>query len=140
MTDDTNPKDRLGEKKPGLFYIPDTAMLHLAMAMRDGALKYGPFNWRDKKVKASIYLSALERHRMGWASGERQDPLTRVHHLGAIMACCAILIDAEETGNLIDDRACSPAVPLLLDDLEDQIAEELRDVEGRIVGWKSTEE
>src|SRR4249920_723623 len=102
---DVNPKDLLGEKKPGTFYIPDTALLHLSMAMRDGALKYGPYNWRDKDVKASVYLNAIERHRMEWAAGERMTRDTRVHHLGAIMACCAILIDAEEHACLIDDRS-----------------------------------
>jgi hypothetical protein len=27
-----------------------------------------------------------------------------VHHLGHAMACCAILLDARETGNLADNR------------------------------------
>lgn len=52
------------------------------------------------------------------------------------MACCAILIDAEETGNLIDDRPQAPALMTLLEELEKQIGEEVRDAAGRIVGWK----
>jgi hypothetical protein len=118
--DPTNPKDRIGIKKPSTWIIPDTALLHLGMAMRYGAEKYGPYNWREKKVKASIYLDAIERHRMAWASGETVAKDSKIHHLAHLMACAAILIDAEETGNLVDDRPKTSVVVELLERLCDR--------------------
>jgi hypothetical protein len=104
VSDETNPKDLLGIKKISTFVIPTTATLHLAHAMMDGARKYSSFNWRSKKVRASIYLDALERHVMLWKEGEEQAEDSGVHHLGHAMACLAIILDALETGNLVDDR------------------------------------
>jgi hypothetical protein len=37
-------------------------------------------------------------------SGEELDPVDGTHHLGNIMACCAILLDAEAAGKITDDR------------------------------------
>jgi len=51
-----------------------------------------------------VYLSAAERHLEAWKSGEEYDPTDGTHHLGNVMACCAILLEARECGNLVDDR------------------------------------
>ena len=99
-----NPKDLLGAKKPDLSVVPPAAMLHLAAAMMDGAAKYGSFNWRDNAVLARVYVAAAMRHLLQFLDGEDSDPVSRVHHLGHAMACCAIVLDADETGNLSDDR------------------------------------
>jgi hypothetical protein len=74
------------------------------MAFGDGAGKYGPYNWRGNKVKASVYIAAAKRHLAAWLDGERLAPDSGVHHLGHARACLAILLDAEATGNLVDDR------------------------------------
>lgn len=103
-TDDANPKDALGMKKVNLFLVPPVLSLHTARAFEDGARKYGPYNWREKKVRASIYLSAIDRHVKAWQDGESTSADAGVHHLGHAAACIAILLDAEATGNLIDDR------------------------------------
>jgi len=42
----TNPKDRIGIKKPPIHLVPPVAIIHEAMAFKDGADKYGPYNWR----------------------------------------------------------------------------------------------
>lgn len=100
----TNPKDLIGIKKPRLSLVPPVSILYEALAMQDGAEKYGPYNWRVKKVQASIYVDALKRHLDAWFDGEENAEDSKVPHLGHAKACLGILIDAQETGNLVDDR------------------------------------
>jgi hypothetical protein len=100
----TNPKDLLGSKKVSLTKLPPIAVAHAAHAMMDGAGKYGPYNWRDKEVLAHIYIDAAKRHLDTWFEGMEEADDSGVHHLGHAIACCAILLDAQETGNLVDDR------------------------------------
>jgi hypothetical protein len=100
----TNPKDLVGSTKVSLTKFPAVAVLHGAHAMMDGARKYGPYNWRDKEVQAHIYVDAALRHIMAWFEGEELAEDSSVHHLGHAIACCAILLDAQATGKLIDDR------------------------------------
>ncbi len=103
--DETNPKDRYGVKKPQLNLVPTTSIIYQALAMEDGARKYGPFNWREKKVKASIYVAAAQRHLAAWFdSREELASDSKRPHLGHAIACLGILVDAYETGNLVDDR------------------------------------
>jgi hypothetical protein len=99
-----NPKDLIGATKVDLSVVPPSSILHLATAMMDGAVKYGPFNWRDNPVLARVYVAAGMRHLLQFLDGEDFDPVSGVHHLGHAMACCAIVLDAEETGNLSDNR------------------------------------
>lgn len=99
-----NPKDLFGAVKVSTTKLPAAAIAHAAHAMMDGARKYGAYNWRDKKVIASIYVDAATRHLLAWFEGEECASDSGVHHLGHAIACCAILLDAQETGNLIDDR------------------------------------
>lgn len=101
---DTNPKTRLGATKPSLALIPPVAMLHEAMAFEDGERKYGKFNWRIDPVSAMTYLHAAKRHLENYLDGERLTRDTKVHNLGAVRACMAIVLDAEACGTLIDDR------------------------------------
>ncbi len=102
--DATNPKDLVGVKKVSLTKLPPVAVLHAAHALMNGAGKYGPYNWRDKGVRASIYVDACERHLNAWFDGEEQATDSGVHHLGHAIACLAILLDAQEAGMLVDDR------------------------------------
>lgn len=120
LGDSTNPKDLLGIKKVPLDLVPDTAIIHMAMAFKDGAKKYGPYNWREKKVSASIYAAAIARHKAQWYNGEDKDKISNVKHLASIMACCAILIDAEVCGNLIDDKPTKVDITDLLESLEEK--------------------
>ena len=113
-TDAPNPKDLIGVKKvPTLSVIPSTALVHMGRAMENGADKYGPFNWREHPVKSSIYVDAAMRHLMAWQDGEENAEDSGVHHLGHAMACFGILLDAQEAGNLIDERVPGPAAALL---------------------------
>jgi len=99
-----NPKDLQGKKKISLTKISSIALLHCAHAMMDGAKKYDPYNWRAKDITASIYVDAAKRHFDAWFEGEELADDSKAHHLGHAMACAAILLDAQETGGLIDDR------------------------------------
>lgn len=102
--DESNPKDLIGVTKPPLDLIPPASKIYQAIAMKNGSDKYGPFNFRQKKVKASIYLAACQRHMDQWMDGEENASDSGVPHLAHAIACLGILIDALETGNLIDDR------------------------------------
>lgn len=104
MTDETNPKDLLGVRKISTVVFPAVALLHGSHAMMNGSSKYGPYNWREKKVRATIYLDACERHLLSWREKEETSEDSGVHHLGHALACLAILLDAQATGNLVDDR------------------------------------
>lgn len=101
---DGNPKTVFGLAKPGFAAIPPVALIHLGAAMQNGREKYGLMNWREKNVSASVYRDAMERHLLAWWDGEQVAPDSGVHHLGHVMACCAILLDAEAQGALNDDR------------------------------------
>jgi hypothetical protein len=100
----TNPKDLVGQTKAQMALIPPAAKIALAEALMDGATKYQPYNWREKGVRASVYLSAAERHMMAYLDGEDNASDSGVHHLGHAMACFAILLDAISLGNVVDDR------------------------------------
>lgn len=100
----TNPKDRIGITKPPLDLIPPVALIHEAMAMRNGAQKYGPYNWRAEKVSARIYVGAANRHISSWLDREELSADAKVHHLGHARACLGILLDAQSIGQLVDDR------------------------------------
>ncbi|OHD28404.1 MAG: hypothetical protein A2Y38_16640 [Spirochaetes bacterium GWB1_59_5] len=114
QNDSTNPKDKIGIKKPHIFTVPPAAIIYLTLAMQNGAEKYGAYNWRKKKVKASIYLSAVLRHILALIDGEDFAQDSGLPHEAHAMACLAILADARETGSLIDDRPVKgPAAELL---------------------------
>lgn len=115
MSDSTNPKDKLGLKKVRLSLVPPSSTIYQALAMEDGAAKYGPYNWREKKVIASIYIDAAKRHMDSWFDGEDNASDSKKPHLGHALACLGIIVDALETGNLIDDRPLKGAAAALIE-------------------------
>lgn len=102
--DDENPKDRIGQTKPPLHLIPPAAEVLESVVMGLGARKYGAFNWRSAKVKATVYIAAAKRHLAQWLDGESNDAESGVSHLAHARACLGILLDAQATGNMVDDR------------------------------------
>jgi len=99
-----NPKQLYGDKKPPISYVPLSAKLAELEALFDGLLKYGPHNWRDQPVEAMTYVEAAMRHLELYKVGEEITRDTLVSNLGAVKACCSILIDAAAHGTLIDNR------------------------------------
>lgn len=102
--DTTNPKDLIGARKVPLGLLPAAGKIYGAMAMKTGAEKYGPYNWRDKKVRMTVYLDAIERHLLAIYDGQSVDSESGLPHLGHIIASASILADAVEGGFIIDDR------------------------------------
>lgn len=113
--DETNPKDLIGIKKPRLSLVSPAGILYEALAMANGADKYGPYNWRDKKVQVMIYLEACMRHLLAYQDGEEVAADSKVPHLAHAKACLGIIIDALETGNLIDNRPKPGAMAALIE-------------------------
>lgn len=114
IPDDRNPKDLLGVQKVDFASVPPISILYEALGMQDGKRKYGAFNWRDKKVIASIYYAAAKRHLDAWFDGENDAADSGYPHLGHAKACLGILADAFETGNLVDDRPSKGAFARVL--------------------------
>lgn len=101
---DGNPKTAIGALKVPLELVPPSATHYLAMAFKDGADKYGPYNWRDKGVSANVYIGAAKRHIDAWWDGQDLAKDSNVHHLAHAMACMALLLDAMTVGKLNDNR------------------------------------
>lgn len=110
---DDNPKTAVGASKVPLHLVPPVAAHYMALAFKDGAAKYGPYNWREHTVSASVYYGAMRRHMDAWWDGENLSQDALVHHLGHVMACCAIVLDAMTIGKLNDDRPSPGATPRL---------------------------
>lgn len=91
----TNPKDIAAVDRLPLDLLPPVALAEVARVLQHGAVKYGRFNWREAGVKPEVYLGAMLRHLMQWASGEDMDPDSGMHHLAHVMASCCIVLDAE---------------------------------------------
>jgi hypothetical protein len=110
-----NPKDAIGVKKAPLDLVPPAAFIAMSDALADGAAKYGPANWRENDgVKATVYYAAALRHLFAWADGEDVAEDSGVHHLAHAAACLAILLDAQEIGQMIDDRPTRGAAAAML--------------------------
>jgi hypothetical protein len=120
---DSNPKTFAATDRLPMSLFPDTALAYGNLAFLEGALKYGRYNWRVAGVRVSTYIDAARRHLMKYYSGEYADPKTNVPHLASVLACIAIIIDADEHGKLDDDRP--PADTSL--SVEDNMLEQMQD-------------
>jgi hypothetical protein len=100
----TNPKDIIGSNKLPLGLVPTVTRALCSLGHLEGHLKYGMVNWREAGVNFNIYSDALERHMEKLKGGEWADPVSRVPHLGNILACASILADSAYAGKLNDNR------------------------------------
>jgi hypothetical protein len=96
-----------------LHLVPPSAKHFLAMALADGARKYGPYNWREHNISVSVYKAALERHMDAFWDGEDLASDSGVHHAAHALACIAIMLDAMTIGMLHDDRPTKGAAAKL---------------------------
>jgi hypothetical protein len=110
----SNPKDAFGLQKTPLRLVPPIAVLYLAKAMGMGAKKYGEWNFRKDRPRASVYWEAMWRHLLAGLDGQDLDEESGLPHTAHILANAAILLDAEACGTLIDDRNKSGIVAPLL--------------------------
>ena len=121
-TKETNPKDQIAVGKVPLHLWPVTATAMGAIGLLDGMSKYGRSNWREAGVRASVYVSACQRHLAAWFEGEDADPDSGLPHLGHALACLAILVDAQAADKLTDDRQYPGGYRKLIDELTPLVA------------------
>lgn len=103
-TKPSNPKQALGIKKVPFHVIPSTVQAELGLALLEGALKYGSYNWRAVGVRGSTYIDALSRHLSAWWNGEDIDPESGISHITKAIACLTVMRDSQIYGNFNDDR------------------------------------
>ena len=124
-----NPKELAGSLKPAIWSVfPRWVSLSVGRVMSVGAAKYGAFNYRESSISASIYEDAIERHLQSWFDGEDNDPETGESHLASVIASCTLLMDAQATGKLSDNRQKTGLVRKKLDELQAQIKAERQTV------------
>lgn len=99
-----NPKQAFGDKKVPLHLVPSTAMIYTAMGLKEGARKYGAYNWRELDVEVMTYVGATMRHLTAFVDGEDVDAESGNPHLAHAIASLAILVDALENQQYIDNR------------------------------------
>ena len=108
-TKPTNPKDGIGVAKRPMSYLPALVLQECGVAMMEGGLKYGAYNWRVAGLRASIYFDATFRHVMDWWEGEDIDPDSGVSHITKAITGLMAIRDSMIYGNWVDDRP--PANP-----------------------------
>lgn len=116
MALEPNPKKAFGDKKVALQLVPPALAIHGARALKEGADKYGAYNWREQPVEAMTYIGGLMRHAAAYLDGEDIDPesTTGKLHLDGMIANLAILVDAMDLGTLIDNRPPKGPAPKLI--------------------------
>lgn len=102
---DTNPKDAVGTKKvPVLSVLPSRVLGETALALMEGARKYGRHNYREAGVRASVYVDAAGRHLLDFWEGVDIDPESGLSHVTKAIAGLMVLRDSMIQGNWADDR------------------------------------
>lgn len=99
-----NPKAAVGAKKLPIHQVPPALMIGAAEAMADGAEKYGPYNFRESQIAASVYMGAMLRHLFAWWDGEDNAEDSGVHHMKHVAACAGLILDSMACGTFDDDR------------------------------------
>lgn len=102
---DTNPKDAVGTKKVPISVLSFPVLGEVALAMLEGARKYGRHNYRVAGVRASVYIDAvIMRHLGPFWEGEDIDPDSGLNHITKAIAGLIVLRDSMIQGNWVDDR------------------------------------
>lgn len=100
----TNPKDVVGCKKVPGQLVPEQVVMEIGLAMLEGSLKYGGYNYREAGVRASIYIDALKRHIAQWQEGEDIDEASGLSHITKAISTLVVLRDAMLNDMWTDDR------------------------------------
>jgi hypothetical protein len=122
-----NPKQRYGDTKVNLALVPSSGVIFAALGFHDGAIKYGPFNWRKDAIEVMTYIAACRRHIDAFVDGEElsekeiwqpteNDPAISLGgkpHLGHAIACLMILAEAISLNHVIDNRPPPGPAPYL---------------------------
>jgi hypothetical protein len=104
-TKPTNPKDTIGIKKLSFSCLPWRVLTGVALALMEGAAKYGRHNYRSVGVRASVYFDAVvARHLTDWWEGVDIDPDSGLNHIDKAIAGLMVMRDSMLQGNFVDDR------------------------------------
>ena len=122
LSNPLNPKDAIATNKIPMHLWPSTATAMGSLALLYGARLYGRSNWREAGVRASVYVSACQRHLAAWYEGEDFDPDSQLPHIAHALACLAILVDAKAANKLTDDRQYPGGYRKLMDELTPLVA------------------
>ena len=122
LSNPLNPKDAIANGKIPLHLWPSTATAMGAIGLLEGRFKYGNANWREAGVRASVYVSACQRHLTAWFENEDNDKDSGIPHLAHALACLAILVDADAAGKLTDDRQYPGGYRKLMNELTPLVA------------------
>jgi hypothetical protein len=90
------------EGKLMVHLIPPEFLEGLAAILTLGAVKYSPRNWVNCPEPFERYYSALQRHLLAFAKGERTDAESGKSHLYHAAACLVFLEHFERVGALDD--------------------------------------
>jgi hypothetical protein len=101
--------------KPSPTLVPSTAILCTAMAMKDGADKYGPYNWRTGSIPLMEYLDKVLRHIHAYIDGQDCAPDSNLNHLYHAAADLDIIIDSMHSSTLKDNRPVKGASSELIE-------------------------
>lgn len=105
-----NPKEKAAKgdfNKCPMEYLVTTVLKGDALVHKHGADKYGKMNWRQSRIKASVYVGAMMRHLTAWIEGndiDDEEGGSGLDHLYHLRACCAVVLDAQMHGTFVDDR------------------------------------
>jgi hypothetical protein len=101
----SNPKDVIGSRKLPFSVLPWRVLCGVALAMLEGAAKYGRQNYRAAGVRASVYFDAVvARHLTQWWEGEDIDAESGLSHIDKAIAGLMVMRDSMLEGNFVDDR------------------------------------
>jgi len=115
----TNPKDAVGTGKWRQFSVlPMTVIWELAVALLEGARKYGRHNYRDAGVRASVYVDAAVGHIGQFWEGEDIDADSGLSHITKAIASLVVMRDSMIRGNWVDDRPPAIDMDALRTDLQ----------------------
>lgn len=103
-TKPTNPKDAVGINKINYSVIPANVLGEVALALTEGALKYGRHNYRGVGVRSSVYYDAAMRHLTAFWEGEDIDAESGLSHITKAISGLIVLRDCMMRGNDTDDR------------------------------------
>ena len=110
-TDDPklNPKYNAGNYKYPMSPVPVPVLAEVGVAMLEGALKYGYYNFRSVDISTSTYYDAANRHIQAWWEGEEIDPDSGINHISKAISSLVVLRDSMMNDTIVDDRP--PATP-----------------------------
>lgn len=103
-TKPTNPKDIAAIAKVPQSVVPRQVLSEVAVALSEGAWKYGRHNYRKTGVLASVYYDATMRHLDDWWEGTDIDTLSGLSHITKAIASLFVMRDAMIQEMFTDDR------------------------------------